>query len=272
MGFGLLAAGLLAGNALRLALSAFGLVGLLLDGAACPRPFLDLGLGLRDGAQALLAPRDLRRHVQPVVDGAVATVFGQHQLLLHLLAQLILEPVGVLPRQRPVLAAVGRDLGAFQRNVARLQALHLARPHQHLDEQRLDRRQEAAPEGGDAVMVRLGVGGNETERHRVVAGALDLATGVHAVGVAVHQQAKQHRRVLGRTAASGVLPRQLAQVQLLDHRHDKTRQVIPRQPPVQRRRQPVGSVSVHSDEAAREVGVCLNAANIVSAADRWRQA
>ena len=40
----------------------------------------------------------------------------------------------------------------------------LARQHQHLDKQRLNLRQEPTPERGDAVVVRLGVGGDEAQR------------------------------------------------------------------------------------------------------------
>ena len=129
------------------------------------------------------------------------------------------------------LLALAVILGSpIQRYVAQLQAFHLARQHQHLHEQRLDLPQEAPPEGGDAVVVGLGVGGNEAKRHRVVASTLDLAAGVHPGGVAVDEQAQQHRRAVRSAAASRVLPNQLAQVQLIEHLHDKTGQVILRQP------------------------------------------
>ena len=118
---------------------------------------------------------------------------------------------------------------------------------------------------GDAVVVGLGVGGNEAKRHRVVTGALDLAAGVHPGGVAVDQQAQQHRRVVRVAAASGVLPNQLAQVQLVDDFDDKARQVILRQPFIHRRRQQVGGVSIYGNEAAHAVGVVFRTAAIVQA-------
>jgi hypothetical protein len=164
-----------------------------------------------------------------------------------------------------VLARVGRDLGAVQGNVAQLQALHLACQDKHLHEQRLDLPQEAPAEGGDAVVIGLGVRGNEAKRHRVVAGPLDLAAGVHPAGVAVHEQAQQHRRVVRIAAASGVLPHQLAQVQLVDDFDDKTGQVILGQPFVNRRRQQVSGVSIYGNEAAHAVGVSLNCRNCPSA-------
>ena len=128
----------------------------------------------------------------------------------------------------------------------------------------LDLRQEAPAEGGDAVVVGLRVGGNEAKRHRVVTGPLDLAAGVHPAGVAVHQQAQQHRRVVRIAAASGVLPNQLAQVQLVDDFDDKARQVILRQPFVHRRRQQVRGVSIYGNEAAHAVGVRCNCRNCPS--------
>ena len=63
--------------ALALALGALGLVRLLLHRVAFARTRLDLGLGLRYGDQALVAPRDLRRHVQPIVDGTAVAFFGR---------------------------------------------------------------------------------------------------------------------------------------------------------------------------------------------------
>ncbi len=249
---------LLALIALALALGALGLVLLLLHGMPLARTLLDLGLGLRNPGQTLFAPCDLRRHVQPVIDGAAVAVFCQLEQLLHFFAQVRLDSVGVLPRQGLVLARVGRDLGAVQRDVAQLQALHLVCQHQDLHKQRLDLRQEAPPEVGDAVVVGLGIGRNEAKRHRIVAGALDLAARVHPGGVAVDQQAQQHRRVVCRAAASRVLPNQIVEVQLVDHFNDKARQVILRQPFVHRWRQQVGGVSINSNEAAHAVGICLN--------------
>lgn len=57
-------------------------------------------------------------------------------------------------------------------------------------------------------------------------GSLDLAAEVHTGGVAVDQQAQQHRRVVRIAAASRVLPHQLTQVQLVDDFDDKKGQVI----------------------------------------------
>jgi hypothetical protein len=106
----------------------------------------------------------------------------------------------------------------------------ISRQHQHLHEQRLDLDQETPTERGDAVVVGLRVRGNEAKRHRIVTSTLDLAAGVHAGGVAVHQQAQQHRRVIGRTATSSVLPHKFAQVHLFDDLYNEAGQVVLRQP------------------------------------------
>ena len=149
-----------------------------------------------------------------------------------------------------MLARVGVDLGAVQRDVAELEQLHLARQHQHLHEQRLHFLQEAAAEGGQRVVIGVGVGRHVAKRHRVVGRALDLAAGVHAVGVAVDQQAQQHRRVVRRRASARVLPHQIAQIKLLDDFDHEARQVTTGQPFVHRRRQQVRGVSVNGHEAA----------------------
>lgn len=139
--------------------------------ASCPPRVASGG----DGGQSRFAPRDLGGQVRAVVERARIGAFGEFQQLMHFLAPLRLDPLGVLPRQRFVLARVGRDLGAVQRDRTQTQAFHLARHQQHLHKQMLDRRQKAAPEMRDAVVIGIGVRRDETERHRVVTGALDLA-------------------------------------------------------------------------------------------------
>src|SRR3712207_7532489 len=43
--------------------------------------------------------------------------------------------------------------------------------------------EKAPPEGGDGVVVRVLVGGDEAERHRIVGRPLQLAAGEHAGGI-----------------------------------------------------------------------------------------
>ena len=136
--------------------------------------------------------------------------------------------------------------------MTQLEQLHLARQHQHLDEQRLDLFQEAPAERGQGVVIRMRVGRHIAKRHRVIGRAFDLAAGVHAVGVAVDQQPQEH----GRTPA-GVLAGQLAQIELLDDLDHEPCQVISRQPFVHRGRQQVRSVSVSGDETAHRQGLSV---------------
>ena len=157
-----------------------------------------------------------------------------------------------------MLARVGADLGAVQRNVAELEQLHLPREHQHLHEQRLDFLQEAPPERGERVMVGVRVGRHVAKRHRVVGRALDLAARMHTVGITVDQQPQQNRRVMRGRAATRVLLDEVAQVEPVNDFNHKARQVIIRQPLVHRGWQEVGSISVNVNKAAHREAV-LNA-------------
>jgi hypothetical protein len=66
--------------------------------------------------QAILAPRDLGRHIHAVGHVRAIRFLGQRQQRLHLLAQLRLDPVGMRPGQCLVLARVGLDLRSVQRD------------------------------------------------------------------------------------------------------------------------------------------------------------
>ena len=64
----------------------------------------------------------------------------------------------MLIRQRAMAAGVGVDLGAVERDRAQLQHAHLTGELQDLDEQGLDRLEEAPPESRNGVVVRVLVG------------------------------------------------------------------------------------------------------------------
>ena len=101
-----------------------------------------------------------------------------------------------------MLARVGLDLRAVQRDVTGVEQFHLARQHQHLHEQRLDLLEEAPPERGQRVVIWVGVGRHVAEGDRIVGRPLDLAAGVHATRVPIDQQPQQHRRVMRRRSRS----------------------------------------------------------------------
>lgn len=126
------------------------------------------------------------------------------------------------------------NLGAIQCDVAELEQLHLARQHQHLHEQCLDFLQKPPPEGGQRVMVRMGVGRHKAKRDRVIGGAFNLAARMHAAGVAVDQQAQQDSRVVGGRATSCVLAREIVKIQALNHFDDEACQMVIGQPLVHR--------------------------------------
>src|SRR3954451_21713520 len=79
---------------------------------------------------------------------------------------------------------------------AQFQHADLTGELQDLDEQGLDRLEEAPPERRNVVVVRVLVGSNKAKRHRLISRPLQLAAGEHASGVAVDQDAQQHRRVI----------------------------------------------------------------------------
>ncbi len=240
---------LLPGLALGPALGLFGLELLLLRFESFGGALRNLGLGLRDGAQAVLAARDLGGHIHAIGRAGSIILLRPRQQVLDFLAQLRLDLVGVTPRQRLVLARAGSDLGAVQRNVTELEQLHLARQHQHLHEQRLDLLQKAPPERGQRIVVRMRIGRHKAERHRVVGRALDLAARMHPVGIPVDQQPQQHRRVMRGRAPARVLLDQIVQIEPINHFDHKAREVITGQPLVHRRRQKVGRVSINTNEA-----------------------
>ena len=217
---------------------------------AAPRPRLDRRLGLGDAGQARLAPRQLFGHRHPVRHVRHVGRFRQHHQFRNLGLQLRLDPAGMLPGQRAVPAGVGMHLGPIQRHRAQLQHPGLARQQQNLDEQGLDPPQKAPPEGRDRVMVRMVVGGDEPEGHRIVGRPLQLAARTHPRRIAIDQQAQQHARVIrGRTRAAIRLDHR-RQVQLLDNLDHEARQMPLRQPLVNRGRQKKPRLPIHRTEIA----------------------
>jgi hypothetical protein len=200
--------------------------------------------------QALLTPRQLVGDRQAVGQVGLVDRLGLGQQVGDLGLQLRLDPAGVLIGQRAVPAGVGVDLGAVQGHRAHPQHTHFARQFEHLDEQLRDLLKKAPPEHRDGVVVGVLVGRDEAERHGVIGRALQLAAGEHPRGVAVHQDAQQHRRVVGGRAGAAVGLGHPAQVEAIDHLHYEARQVLLRQPLVNRRRQQETGVAINRAEVA----------------------
>ena len=67
-----------------------------------------------------------------------------------------------------MLAGIGFDLGSVQTDLAQLEHAHHLGDHQYLYKQAFQFRQKPLAEGGDRVMVRVRVSGDEAEGYRVV--------------------------------------------------------------------------------------------------------
>jgi hypothetical protein len=180
-GVGRLAPGLPAGSlGLRVPRRKLSLMFGLLALKAFPSARFDPGSGRGELCQTLLAARQFLRDRQAVWEVRPVGRLG---------LQWRRDPAGMLIAQRAVAAGVGVDLGAIQRHRAHPQQTHLARQFQHLDEQPLDLLQEPAPERREGGVVRLLVGRDEAERHRIIGRPLQLAARKHPCGVAIDQDA-----------------------------------------------------------------------------------
>ena len=178
------------------------LVLLLRPGVALRDPLDDLGLRLRQGLQPVLPSRQLLRQVDALRRLRPIGLRRSLQQGLYFLSQLRLQLLDVAMGQGLVLGGVGFDLGPVQRNLPELHQLHRLRQAQHLDEQVFQFHQKSLPEVRQGVVVGMGLDRQKAERHRIVGGPLDLATGEHAGGIAIDQQGQQHRRVVCRRETS----------------------------------------------------------------------
>src|SRR4051812_39082260 len=218
-------------------------------------PRLDLGSGLGEFRQALLAPRQFIGDRQAIGNVRLIGRLGLGQQVGHLGLQLRLDPAGMLIRQCAVAAGIGVNLGAVERHRAHLEHAHRARHRQHLDEQTLDLLEKPAPERGDRVVIGMLVRRDEAEGDRVIARPLQLAAREHAGRIAIDQDAQQHRRRVGRRARAAVAPPHHSQIQPVDHLHHKAGQVLFRQPFVHRRRQKEPGLAVDRPEVAHRRNV-----------------
>ncbi len=145
---------------------------------------------------------------------------------------------------------VGVHLGPIQGHRPELQELHLLRDAKHLYEQRLNLLEESLAERAQRIVVRVGIGREVAKRQRVIGRLLNASARIGARGIAVDEQRQEHRRVIGRRARAAVSTDQSREVQLIDDVRHKARQVVPRQPVIQRWRQQVGCVTITGTEMA----------------------
>lgn len=87
-------------------------------------------------------------------------------------------------------------------------------------------------EVADSVVIGMLVGGQITERHVVVGGALDTA-GTRPDTIAIEQQTRQQQRMIGRQApaiVAFILSVDGREIQLVDHVGDEASQMVFRKP------------------------------------------
>lgn len=153
---------------------------------------LDLGIGLGDGRQAILAALELLGQAHAVGKVGRVGLLGKRLQLLDLAFELCLDGLGVAIGQRTVTAGVGVDPGAAQADRAEAAELVLAGDHlEHLEKRPLEGLGEASSEAREGIVVGMAVGGDEAKRRVVVGRPLDLAAGTAAGGVSIDQQRQQ---------------------------------------------------------------------------------
>ena len=84
-----------------------------------------------------------------------------------------------------MLAGIGFDFGAVQAHCAQLKQPQRFGKHQYLDKQAFNFFAKALAKAVDGVVIRVFVGADVFEGHRIMSGFLQLATGKHAGRVAV---------------------------------------------------------------------------------------
>ena len=115
----------------------------------------DLGFGFGDFLQPLLAARQFLRDRHAIGNIRLIGGFGLRQKLSNFGLQLRLDFARMLVRERAVLAGIGVDLRAVQRDRPHPQQAHLASQKQNLDERRFDLFQKASAEGRNCVVIGI---------------------------------------------------------------------------------------------------------------------
>lgn len=165
--------------------------------------------------------------------------------------QLLLPFAHVVVAHRLVLGCVRLHLRPVQGHVAQLHQASLLAQLEYLEEQVLQCLQVTLAKGGDGVVIRMLVAGQEAERHVLEGCALHPAGREDAHAVAVDQQSRHHLRMVGRLAATiTVIPgKQRRQVQFADHLGDKPSQMALWQPVPEIRRQQKRLAEIECPEA-----------------------
>ncbi len=206
-----------------------GLILRLLGGCPLGGTRLQHRFGFRQPHQAILAPRNLVAHHQPIGDLWLIALFTQGEQLLDLASQLRLHLQQPLVTDRIMLGGIGMDLGPVQTDRPQLQHARLLGEQQNLHKEVLQLGQEGAPKRGQRIVVGVQVARDKAERHRLIRGALDLTRTEYPGGIAIEQQAQQHFRGVGLSTACPIVGIQRRQVKLGHAVHDEAGQMVRRQ-------------------------------------------
>src|SRR5271163_5156008 len=91
---------------------------------------------------------------------------------------------------------------------------------------------------------------NVTKRHRIPSRPLQLAAGEHARRIAVNQNAQQRPRMIRSRTGPAIRPAHPAEAETVDHIDNEPRQVLLRQPFVDRGRKQIPRLPIDRPETA----------------------
>ena len=212
-------------------------------------PLNQLRLGLLQRLESLFASGQLRRNIQGCLLGSVGR-FRPPQQFLHLSPQLLLQLKHVSPAQEArCLEALALTFVPSRLTVPNFKKPHLMGQQQNLHKQRLQLLQKALAEVGNRIVIGMGVGSDIPKGHRIIRRLFQLAARVDPGGIAVKQQSQQHRWRIGRRATTGIGVLQGPQIQLPEHLHDESRQVVLWKPFLHRRWKQKGGLSINRSKS-----------------------
>src|ERR1035437_1566484 len=151
-----------------------------------------------------------------------------------------------------MFAGVRLQFGPIDSHMPELDQARLVAQPQSLGEQLRQTLQMRLPKAGDRIVIGVLVRRQVPERYVFMGRSFDLPRTNHSPAVTVQQHPHHHRRVVGRHSSSiltSVDRHDLGQVQFVGYLGDEARQMILRQPVLQRRREKEYLVQVAGAEA-----------------------
>src|ERR1035437_6036847 len=151
-----------------------------------------------------------------------------------------------------MFAGVRLQFGPIDSHMPELDQARLVAQPQSLGEQLRQTLQMRLPKAGDRIVIGVLVRRQVPERYVFMGRSFDLPRTNPSPAVAVQQHSHHHRRVVGRHSSSiltSVDRHDLGQVQFVGYLGDEARQMILRQPVLQRRREKEDLVQIAGAEA-----------------------